>query len=98
MVDGLHSSAVVAMGLFVPTHIIGIVLIGVLALRSRLVPTAVGWATIVSQPLHLASVITGLPWLDLSSWSMTALGMAWLAYAVASATGDRRAAVSMVPA
>lgn len=88
MIDGLHPSALVAMGLFVPTHIIGIVLIGVLALRAQLIPAVVAWATIVSQPLHLASVLIGLPWLDLCAWTMTALGMAWLACATPGPAPD----------
>jgi hypothetical protein len=79
LADGVHPAALVATGLFVPTHIIGIVLIGVLALRAGLLPTLVAWLLIVSQPLHLASIILGLPALDLLAWSATALGMAWLA-------------------
>lgn len=82
LVDGIHPSALVQMGVFVPAHVIGVTLIGVLALRHRLVPPAVAWATIVSQPLHFATaVFLGLPWLDLVAWSLTAAGMAWLAAA-----------------
>lgn len=79
LADGVHPSALAAMGIFIPTHILGIVLIGVLALRSRLVPAPVAWALTVSQPLHLAAIILGLPGLDLVAWCATALGMAWLA-------------------
>ena len=75
---GIHASALVQMGLFVPAHIIGIVLIGVLALRRHLIPAPVAWALTVSQPLHLASVISGLPVLDLTAWTLTAVGTAWL--------------------
>ena len=49
------------------------------ALKGKLVPTVVAIALIVSQPLHLVSVIVGLPVLDLFAWGMTALGMAFLA-------------------
>lgn len=79
LLDGLHPSALVQIGLFVPTHILGLVLLGVLALRRRLIPTPVAWALTVSQPLHLAAVISGLPALDLFAWSLTALGAGWLA-------------------
>jgi hypothetical protein len=79
LADGAHPTALVATGLFVPTHILGIVLIGTLTLRGKLLPTPVAWLLIVSQPLHLASIILGLPGLDLAAWSSTALGMAWLA-------------------
>jgi len=81
LADSVHMSALVQIGLFVPTHIIGIVLIGVLALRRRLIPTPVAWALTVSQPLHLAAIILGLPVLDLLAWTLTALGSAWLASA-----------------
>lgn len=79
LADGVHPAALVATGVFIPTHILGIVLIGVLALRSGLLPKAVAWVLIVSQPLHLAAIILGLPTLDLLAWSATGLGMAWLA-------------------
>lgn len=90
LLDGVHLSALVQVGLFVPTHILGLVLLGVLALRRRLTPTPVAWALIVSQPLHLAAVISGLPALDLFAWSLTALGAGWLA-AEPSVTGPRTA-------
>jgi hypothetical protein len=81
LADGVHPAALVATGIFIPAHILGIVLIGVLALRTRLLPAPVAWLLIVSQPLHLAAIILGLPTLDLLAWSSTALGMAWLASA-----------------
>lgn len=79
LLDGVHPSALVQVGLFVPTHILGLVLLGALALRRRLVPAPVAWALTVSQPLHLAAVISGLPALDLVAWCLTALGTGWLA-------------------
>lgn len=87
LADGVHPTALVATALFVPSHIIGIVLIGVLALRSRHLPRAVAWLLIVSQPLHLASIVLGLPGLDLVAWTLTALGMAWLAAALPTVSG-----------
>ncbi|MGK2875530.1 MAG: hypothetical protein ACSLEW_07795 [Nocardioides sp.] len=79
LANGAHPAALVATAVFVPAHIIGIVLIGVLALRNDLVPRPVSWLLIGSQPLHLVSVISGIPALDLVAWSATALGMCWLA-------------------
>lgn len=78
LIDGVHLSALVQMGLFVPTHIIGIVLVGLLALRRRLVPALVAWALMISQPLHLAAIVSGLPAVDLLAWTLTAVGMGWL--------------------
>jgi hypothetical protein len=83
LAGGVHPAALVATALFVPTHILGIVLIGVLALRSKHLPPLVAWLLIVSQPLHLASVVLGLPAVDFAAWSLTGLGMAWLAAALA---------------
>ena len=92
LADGVHPAAAVATGFFVPTHIIGIVLIGVLALRHDLLPRPVSWLLTVSQPLHLVSVVTGLPALDLLAWSATALGMSWLAATLPDAEREDSAA------
>jgi hypothetical protein len=89
LLDGVHPSLDVQIALFVPTHILGVVLIGVLALRARLVPVAVAWALTVSQPLHLLSVVLGLPELDLVAWGMTALGCGWLAATLSPARPGR---------
>jgi len=64
---------------FVVGHIVGTVLLGVASLRGRLMPAAVAVALIISQPLHLVSVITAQPVLDLVAWGLTAVGMAFLA-------------------
>ena len=53
---------------FVVGHIVGTVLLGVASLRGRLMPAAVAVALIISQPLHLVSVITAQPVLDLVAW------------------------------
>lgn len=65
---------------FVLGHIVGTVLLGVACLRGRLMPLGVAVAVMVSQPLHLVSVIIGQPVLDLVAWGLTALGMAFLAF------------------
>ena len=98
LVDGVHPSALVQMGLFVPSHILGIVLIGILALRARLIPVIAAWALIVSQPLHLGSVITGLPALDFLAWTLTALGMAWLTAAQTSSPKPSTSSLPSTPA
>ena len=53
---------------FVVGYIVGTVLLGVASLRGRLMPAAVAVALIISQPLHLVSVITAQPVLDLVAW------------------------------
>ncbi len=80
LLDGLHPAYGVGLGLFVAGHVLGTVLLGVLCLRSRALPPAVGWALTISQPLHFATtVFLGLAWVDLVAWSLTALAMGWLA-------------------
>jgi hypothetical protein len=51
---------------------------------------------IASQPLHLVSIILGLPALDLCAWSATALGMAWLAATLPTKDADRDPASPLV--
>ena len=65
--------------IFVIGHVVGTTLLGVAALRGRLMPAMAAIAMIISQPLHLVAVITGLPLLDLLAWGLTAAGMGFLA-------------------
>lgn len=67
------------LSIFIIGHIIGVVLLGVLSYRARLMPRLVAVLLAVSQPLHLAAVITDTRWLDLIAWNLTGLGMAFLA-------------------
>ncbi|NUP04211.1 MAG: hypothetical protein HOW59_40420 [Nonomuraea sp.] len=76
-------------GLFVAGHILGTILLAVALWRGGLVP---GWAALVlgvSQPLHLATVITGAPkLLDGGAWALTALGFALAAVTLARTPDD----------
>lgn len=92
LLDRLHPAYGVGVGVFVVGHVVGTVLLGVLCLRSRVVPPVIGWALAVSQPLHfLTTVFLGLAWVDLLAWSLTALAMGWLA---AGPRSDRFSAAS----
>lgn len=78
--ESIHPAVGVAAGLFVLGHVSGTVLLGVAMWRTRVVPRWVAVATAISQPLHfVAAVIWPSPPLDLFAWSLTALGMAYLA-------------------
>ncbi len=80
LLDGLHPAYGVGLGVFVAAHVIGTVLLGVLSLRSRVLPPVIGWSLAISQPLHfVTTVFLGLAWVDLVAWSLTALAMGWLA-------------------
>lgn len=83
VVDAAHPSIGVAIGVFVLGHVVGTVLLGLALLRSGRIPVWAAWAITVSQPLHfVATVILGSPQVDFVAWSMTAVGMAFVARAV----------------
>ena len=70
---GMESSAQSnALGLiFVAGHLFGTILLGVALWRARLAPTWLAIGLTVSQPIHLASVITGIRPIDLIGWGLT---------------------------
>ncbi len=79
LVDGLHPAFAVGLGVFVVGHVTGVVLLGVACLRARVLPPALAWALLLSQPVHfVTTVFLGLPWLDLLAWTATAAGMVGL--------------------
>ncbi len=83
LIDAAHPSVAVGTAIFVVGHVVGTVLLGVALLRSRRVPTAAAWAVVVSQPIHfVATVIAGSPTLDLIGWSLTGVGLAFVARAL----------------
>ncbi len=83
LLDSLHPSMNVGLGVFVVGHVLGTVLFGIALLRSRRVPAWAAWAVAVSQPLHfIATVIAGSPTMDLIGWSLTGIGLAVVARAL----------------
>ena len=88
LLEGLHPASGVAMGVFVLAHVLGTVLLGVLCLRSGVLPTPVAWALTLSQPLHfVTTVFLGLSWVDFVAWGLTAVAMGWLAAGPRAARG-----------
>jgi hypothetical protein len=70
-------------GVYVIGHIIGMVLLGIALWRSGAVPAWAGIAVAVSQPLHLAAVLTGAPSLvDGAFWGLAVVGFTIAAYRV----------------
>ena len=77
LIDGVHPAFSVGLGIFVVGHVVGTVLLGLVCLRSDLLPVGVSWALVVSQPLHfVTTVFLGLAWVDFVAWTMTAVAMA----------------------
>jgi hypothetical protein len=91
LVDGVHPSFGVALGVFVVGHVLGTVLLGVACLRSRRLPAGICWALVVSQPLHfVTTVFLGLAWLDLLAWSLTAVAMGAIALGLVQGVDEER--------
>jgi hypothetical protein len=95
LLDGLHPTYALGLGVFILAHVVGTTLIGVLTLRRRALPVPAAWALTISQPLHfVATVILGSPEVDFVAWSLTAVTMGMLADRVVSdrtVTGRQRA-------
>ena len=78
-----------ALGLiFVAGHLFGTTLIGIALWRARVAPTWLAIGLTVSQPIHLASVMTGIRPLDLVGWGLTAVGFTWAAWRLARLPND----------
>jgi hypothetical protein len=73
--DEIFALSDVPVLIFVVGHIVGTVLLGILAFRARLTPRWVAVTLTISQPLHLLAIILGSQWMDLAAWGLTALGM-----------------------
>ena len=54
----------------------------------RIAPTWLAIGLTVSQPIHLASVMTGIRPLDLVGWGLTAVGFTWAAWRLAKLPND----------
>lgn len=80
---GLHPVADLAVGIFVVGHVLGTVLLGVAAIRTRAVPLWAAVALTVCQPVHLiALVVLGSPTLDLIGWGLNAVAFGVIAVTI----------------
>jgi len=78
-----------ALGLiFVAGHLFGTILLGIALWRAQVAPTWLAIGLTVSQPIHLASVLTGSRPLDLVGWGLTAVGFTWAAWRLAKLPND----------
>jgi hypothetical protein len=74
--------------IFVAGHLFGTILLGVALWRARIAPTWLAVGLAASQPIHLASVMTGIRPIDLLGWGLTAAGFAWAAWRLAKLPND----------
>jgi hypothetical protein len=78
-----------AVGLtFVAGHLLGTTLLGIALWRARIAPTWLAIGLTVSQPIHLASVMTGIRPVDLVGWGLTAVGFTWAAWRLMKLPND----------
>jgi hypothetical protein len=83
------ATATIGLSVFVIGHIVGMVLLGIALWRSGAVPAWAGIAIAISQPLHLAAVITGAPsLLDAGFWALAVVGFATAALRVLRTPND----------
>jgi hypothetical protein len=74
--------------IFVAGHLLGTVLLGIALWRAKVLPTWIAIGLTVSQPIHLASVLTDIRSLDLVGWGLTAIGFAAAAWKLLRMTND----------
>ncbi|MEV6108667.1 DUF4386 family protein [Streptomyces sp. NPDC051940] len=80
--DAVHPTTDIAVIVFVLGHLVGTVLLGIALWRTRAVPRWAAVLVVGCQPLHLASVVAGVPALDLFAWGLNAAGFAAASAAV----------------
>lgn len=81
--ESAHPIVGLGLGIFVAGHVIGTVLLGIAAIRTRAIPLWAGVALTVCQPLHfIALVILGSPTLDLIGWGLNAVAFGVIAAAI----------------
>jgi hypothetical protein len=87
---GMESSAQsgALITIFVIGHLVGTTLLGVALWRARIAPTWLAVGLTVSQPIHLASVMTGIRPIDLVGWGLTAVGFGWAAWRLVRLPND----------
>ena len=87
--DRLWALTAIPTTIFVIGHIVGTVLLGIIIFQAKLAPPWAAAMLTASQPLHFIAIMTGLPWLDVTAWGMTAMGMVFLAARVLRTPKDQ---------
>jgi len=64
----MSSGPVIALNVIATLHVIGGTLLGVALWRTRIVPRWAGVAATFAQPIHFASNIAGIFWIDALTW------------------------------
>ena len=82
---GMESApqSVLLITIFVLGHLVGTTLLGIALARARVAPAWLAVGLAVSQPIHLASVMTGVRPVDLVGWGLTAVGFGWAGWRLA---------------
>ena len=64
----MSSAPVIALNIIATLHVIGGTMLGIALWRTRIVPLWAGVAATLAQPIHFASNIAGLLWIDSITW------------------------------
>ena len=75
----MSSAPVIALDIVATLHVIGGTLLGVALWRTRIVPLWAGVAATLAQPIHFASNIAGILWIDAMTWITLAAAFASVA-------------------
>lgn len=79
MYDSPHAAANVGLGIYVVGHVLGTVLLGIAAIRTRVIPLWAGIALAACQPLHFtALVVLGNRPLDVVAWGLNVAAFGFL--------------------
>lgn len=84
----MSSAPVLALNVIATLHVIGGVLLGAALWRTRIVPRWAGIAATFAQPIHFASNIAGIFWIDALTWIALAAAYGTVAAVVLRETDD----------
>lgn len=78
----MSSPPVIALNIIATLHVIGGIILGIALWRTRIVPLWAGVAATLAQPIHFASNIAGILWIDSMTWLALAAALGCVAAVV----------------
>ena len=87
----MSSAPVIALNIIATLHVIGGILLGIALWRTHVVPLWAGVAATFAQPIHFASNIAGILWIDAMTWIALAAAFGAVAAVVLRTSADAAA-------
>ena len=84
----MSSGPVIALNVIATLHVIGGTMLGIALWRTRVVPLWAGVAATIAQPIHFASNIAGILWIDALTWIALAAAFGSVAAVILRASTD----------